>query len=93
MHARPNPAADRIKIIEEVKELEHTKTEEALQLVSKEHDLWVCQTEKEEAKRLHGARKPRKDEETAWAPPRNKVGLAGLGRGDKDGRKRVEAGA
>ena len=25
----------------EIKELEHTKTEEALQLVRKEHDLWM----------------------------------------------------
>ena len=50
------------QIIEEVKEMEHTKTEEALQLVRKEHDLWMYQNEKEEAK-------PRKDEEMAWAPP------------------------
>ena len=42
-----------------------------LQLVKKEHDLWMYQHEKEEAKRLQGARKPRKDEEMAWAPPRN----------------------
>ena len=28
--------------------------------------------EKEKAKRLQGARKSRKDEEMAWAPPRNK---------------------
>ena len=40
--------------------MEHTKTEEALQLVRKEHDLWMYQNEKEEAKRLQGARKPRK---------------------------------
>ena len=32
----------------------------------------MYQHEKEEAKRLQGARKPRKDEEMAWAPPRNK---------------------
>ena len=37
----------------------------------KEHDLWLYQNEKEEAKRLQGARKPRKDEEMAWAPPTN----------------------
>ena len=37
----------------------------------KEHDLWLCQNEKEEAKRLQGARIPRKEEEMAWAPPRN----------------------
>ena len=60
------------QIIEEIKELEHTKTEEALQLASKEHDLWMYQNGKEEAKRLQRARKPRKDEEMAWAPPRNR---------------------
>ena len=34
-------ACDRLQdqIIEEIKEMEHTKTEEALQLVRKEHDL------------------------------------------------------
>ena len=59
------------KIIEEIKELAHTKTEEASQLAEKEHDLWMYQNEKEEAKRVQGVRKPRKDEEMAWAPPRN----------------------
>ena len=59
------------QIMEETKEMEHTKTEEALQLAGKEHDLWMYQNEKEEAKRMQGARKPRKDEEMAWAPPRN----------------------
>ena len=34
------------QIIEEVKELEHTETEEALQLVSRERDLWMCRNEK-----------------------------------------------
>ena len=28
--------------------------------------------EKEEVKRMQGVRKPRKDEEVVWAPPRNK---------------------
>ena len=28
-------------------------------------------TKKEEPKRMQGARKPRKDEEVVWAPPRN----------------------
>ena len=43
------------------------------QAQSVEHDLWMYQKkETEEAKRLQGARKPRKDEEMAWAPPRNK---------------------
>ena len=53
------------QIIEEIKEMKHTKTKEALQFVRKEHDLWMDQNEKEEAKRLQGARKPRKDEEMA----------------------------
>ena len=44
----------------------HRKTEEALKLAEKEHDLWMYQNEKEEAKRLQGVRKPRKDEEMAW---------------------------
>ena len=51
--------------------MEHIKTEEALQLVRKEHGLWMYQNEKDEAKRMQGARKPRKGEEMAWAPPRN----------------------
>ena len=71
------------QIIEEIKELVHTKTELALQLAVKEHDLWMYQNEKEEAKRLQGARKPRKDEEMAWPK---------LKRGKKDGRWRGEAG-
>ena len=58
------------KIIEEIKEMEQTKSEEASQLVKKEHDLWMYQNEKEEAKRLQGARKT-EDEEMSWAPPRN----------------------
>ena len=53
------------RIIEEIMELVHTKTEEALQLAGEEHDLWMYQNEKE-AKRLQGVRKPRKDEEMAW---------------------------
>ena len=48
--------------MKEIKELVHTKTEEALQLAGKEHDLWMYQNEKE-AKRLQSTRKPRKDEE------------------------------
>ena len=66
-------ASERLQdqIIEEIKELESTQTEEAMQLVRKEHDVWMYQNEKEEAKRLQGARNPRKDEEMAWAPPRN----------------------
>ena len=40
------------RIIEEIKELVHRKTEEALQIAEKEHDLWMYQNEKKEAKRL-----------------------------------------
>ena len=58
------------QIIEERKEMEHKRTEDALELVKKENDLWRYQSETEEAKRLQGARKPRKDEGMAWAPPR-----------------------
>ena len=50
------------QIIEEIKELESTKTEEALQIAGNEHDLWMYKNEKEEAKRLQGVN---------WAPPRN----------------------
>ena len=69
-------ASERLQdqIIEEIEEMEHTKTEEALQFVRKEHDLWRHQNffqKKKEAKKLQGARNPRKDEEMAWAPPRN----------------------
>ena len=60
------------QFFEEIKEVVHTKTEEELQLAVKEHDLWMYQNEKEEAKRLQGARKPRMDEEVTWAPPRKK---------------------
>ena len=65
-------ASERLQdqIVEEMKEMEHKRTEGALQLVRKEHDLSMYQNEKDEAKRLQGARKPRKDEEMAWAPPR-----------------------
>ena len=61
------------QIIEEIKDLVHTKTEEALQLAEKEHDLLMYQNEREEAKRLQGGRKQRKDEAMTWAPPRNKT--------------------
>ena len=64
-------ASERLQdqIIEEMKELAHTKTEEALQLASEEHDLSMYQNEKEEATRLQGVRTPRKGEEMVWAPP------------------------
>ena len=51
------------RILEEIKELVHRKTEEALHVAEKEHDLWMYQNEKEDAKRLQGVRKLRKDEE------------------------------
>ena len=54
------------RIIEEIKEVVHRETEEALQIAEKEHDLWMHQNEKEEAKRLQGVRKHRKDEELPW---------------------------
>ena len=65
-------ASERLQdqIIEERKEMEHKRTEDALELVKKENDLWRYQNETEEAKRLQGARKLRKDEGMAWAPPR-----------------------
>ena len=64
-------ASERLQdqIVEEMQELETTKT--ALQITGKEHDLWMYQNEKEEAKRLQGVRKLRQDEEMDWAPPRN----------------------
>ena len=79
VHSR---ASERVQdqIIEEIKEKEHTKTEEALRLMRKEHDLWMYQNDKEEAKRLQGATKKH-------------VKMARLSRGEKDGRKLVEAGA
>ena len=47
-------ASERLQdqIIEEVKELESIKKEEALQIVGKDHDLWMYQNGKEEAKKL-----------------------------------------
>ena len=48
--------------IEEIKELESTNAEEALQIARKDYDLWMYQNEKEETKRLQGVK---------WAPPKN----------------------
>ena len=42
------------QIIEEIKELVHTKTEEPLQLAEKEHDLWMYQNEKRRSKNTTG---------------------------------------
>ena len=53
------------------------RVQEALQIAEKEHDLWMCQNEKEEAKRLQGV---------TWTPPRNL-----MGRGKNVGKWRVEA--
>ena len=55
-------ASERLQdqIIEEIKEMEYTKTEEALQLVRKEHDLWICQNEQEEAKNCRAPGRMRK---------------------------------
>ena len=38
------------QIIEETQEMEHTQTEEALNLVKKENELWRYRNEKEEGK-------------------------------------------
>ena len=62
------------QIIEEIKELVRTKTKDTLQLAGKEHDLWMYQMN-EEAKRLQGVTKLRKDEEMVWAPPIEKSEL------------------
>ena len=61
----------RIELLKKIKEMEHTKRQEALQITVKEHDLWMYQNEKEEAKLLQEVRKLRQDEEIAWAPPRD----------------------
>ena len=81
------------QIIEEIKGMDHTKTEEALLLAGEEHDLWMYQNEKGEAKRPKGARKPRKDEEIAWAPPRNKSEWPSSEEATQTVEKRVEAGS
>ena len=49
-------ASERLQdqIIEEMKEMGHQRTEEALELVRKENDLWRYQNEKEEAKKTAG---------------------------------------
>ena len=48
-------------IIEEMKEVEHEKTEEALKMVQKKNDWWRYQNERDEARRLQGVGKIRKD--------------------------------
>ena len=53
------------------------------QIVEKEHDLWMYQNEKEEAKRLHGV---------TWAPPRNLTKWPDWEEARKVGKWQVEAG-
>ena len=55
------------QIIEEIKELVHTKTERSLK-ISGDGARLVDVPEGKEAKRLQGARKPRKDEVMGWGP-------------------------
>ena len=52
--------------------MEHEKTEGALKMVQKKNDWWRYQNERDEARRLQGAGKIRKDEEMTWEPPRKK---------------------
>ena len=49
------------QIIEEIKEMEHKKTEEALQMVQKKNDCWRYQNEGDEARRLQSSGKWRRD--------------------------------
>ena len=79
------------QIIEELKEVEHKKTEAALNLVSKETDLWRYRNEREEAKRSQGARKFKKDEEMGHHQEISRTGLIGKRREVR--KKSVEAGA
>ena len=46
--------------IEEIKELENTKTERSLAVSGKGHDVWMYQNEKAEARRPQGVRKPKR---------------------------------
>ena len=58
--------------------MDHEKTEEALKMVQKKNDWWRYQNERDEARRLQGAGKTRKDEEMTWEPPRRSLtGLFG----------------
>ena len=62
---KTEPVKDcRIELLK--KEKNCTQKEKALQIAGKEHDLWMYKNKKEEAKRLQGVRKQRKDEEMAW---------------------------
>ena len=55
-------ASERLQdqIIEEIKEVEHKRTEEALQIAGKEHDLWMYQNEKRRSKKAAGRQKTKK---------------------------------
>ena len=59
--------------------------------MKKENDLWRYQHEEEEAKK--NCRGPRKNEEMAWAPPRNKSDWPDWEEARSMEKKRVEAGA
>ena len=52
--------------IELLKKEKSQKDRRCLANSGTEHDFWMCQNEKEEAKRLQGVRNLRKDEEIAW---------------------------
>ena len=54
-----------------------SKYKAQLQDQIKEMDLWRYQNEKEEAKRLQGAKKLKKSEAMVWAPPRNQTNWPG----------------
>ena len=70
----------RMKSIEEMKELARTKTEEALQLASKGHDLWMYQNEKEEAKRLQGCQETEEGNGLYFTKKIGRIGLTGMRR-------------
>ena len=62
----------RTKSLKKLRKWNAKRTEEALELVSKENELWTYQNEREEANILQGgARKLRMVEDMALAPPRN----------------------
>ena len=55
-------ASERLKdqITEEIKELESTKTEEAVQITGKEHDLWMYKRERRCKKKAAGSQETKK---------------------------------
>ena len=76
-----------------MKEVEHKRTEEALEMVRKENDFGRYQNENEVVNILQGARKLRKDEEIAWASPRNMSKWPDWEEARSMEEKRVEAAA